>query len=206
MPTPPASVKSGAAAVLGDSHYVARKKVMKIFGQAFHVYDSQENVVAFCKMKAFKLREDIRVYTSEDATSELLSIQARQIIDFSAAYDVIDPVARQKVGALQRKGLKSMLKDEWMILDARDREIGLIEEDSMIKAIVRRFVDLAANFMPQKYHATVGGQMVCTFQQNFNPFVQKLAIDFSYDQNKTFDRRLGLAAAILLLAIEGRQA
>ena len=61
-------------------------------------------------------------------------------------------------------------------------------------------------FMPQKYHATVGGQMVCTFQQNFNPFVQKLAIDFSYDQNKTFDRRLGLAAAILLLAIEGRQA
>ena len=53
--------------------------------QAFHVYDSQENVVAFCKMKAFKLREDIRVYTSEDATNELLSIQARQIIDFSAA-------------------------------------------------------------------------------------------------------------------------
>ena len=196
---------TGGVSILPDTQYIARKKVLKIFGQAFHIYDSQEKLVAFSKLKAFKLKEDIRVYTSEEMTTELLQIKARQIIDFSAAYDVFDPRAGQKVGALKRKGLKSMLKDEWVILDASDREIGLIVEDSMAKALLRRFIELAAIILPQKYHAEMGGQIVTTYQQNFNPFVHKLVIDFSPDTNKRFDRRLGLAAAVLLLAVEGRQ-
>lgn len=196
---------SAGAAVLPDTQYVARKKVFKIFGQAFHIYDSQEKLVAFSKLKAFKLKEDIRVYTSEEMTTELLQIKARQIIDFSAAYDVFDPRAGQKVGALKRKGLKSMLKDEWVILDASDREIGIIVEDSMAKALLRRFIEIASIILPQKYHAEMGGQLVATYQQNFNPFVHKLTIDFSPDSNRRLDRRLGFAAAVLLLAIEGRQ-
>jgi hypothetical protein len=45
---------------------------------------------------------------------------------------------------------------------------------------------------------------VVTFRQNFNPFVKKLAVRFT-DGEHVLDRRLGLAAAVLLLAIEGRQ-
>ena len=72
-------------------------------------------------MKAFKLKEDIRLYTSEDMQTEVLSIQARKIIDISSAYDVIDSLTGAKVGALKRKGLKSILKDEWIIMDAEDK-------------------------------------------------------------------------------------
>jgi hypothetical protein len=46
---------------------------------------------------------------------------------------------------------------------------------------------------------------VCTFQQNFNPFVRKLTVDFTGDTQGRLDKRLGLAAGILLAAIEGRQ-
>src|SRR6185503_2141712 len=105
-------------------------------------------------------REDIRLYTGEDMTSELLTIQARQIIDFSAAYDVVDPRTRGKVGALKRKGLKSMLRDEWVVLDPYDREVGLIQEDSTALALVRRFIEVVSMFLPQKYHASVGGREV----------------------------------------------
>jgi hypothetical protein len=41
--------------------------------------------------------------------------------------------------------------------------------------------------------------------QNFNPFVTKINANFSEDTRGLLDRRLGLAAGILLCAIEGKQ-
>ena len=211
MPNPTLNYASPAPAPptndprFGHAQYIIRKKVFKLLGAAFHVYDLNGNVVMYSKQKAFKLKEDIRLYTGEDMQTELLTIQARRAIDFSAAYDVVDTRAGGKVGALKRKGLKSMLRDEWVVLDTMDREIGLIQEDSTALALVRRFVEAAAMFLPQKYHAEIGGQPAATFQQNMNPFVKKLTIDFSMDTQGRLDRRLGLAAAALLSAIEGRQ-
>ena len=209
MPPPlmAGSAGAGAAQVFQQPQYIVRRKIFKLLGGAFHVYDlSQQQVYAYSKMKAFKLKEDIRLYTGEDMSSELLTIKARQMIDIGATYDVIDPRGGgQKVGALRRKGLKSLVRDEWLILDAGDREIGLIQEDSTALAIVRRLIDIASMFLPQKYVVTMQGQQVATFQQNFNPFVYKLVVDLVPDRGGIFDRRLALAAAVLMAAIEGKQ-
>ena len=182
--------------------YLVRRKVFKIFGGAFHIYDPTGQVAFYSKLKAFKLKEDIRLYTGEDMQTEILVIRARQILDISATYDVIDPSTNEVVGALRRKGIKSILKDEWIFLDSSDREIGLIKEDSVALALVRRFL---INLVPQKFVAEMDGMPVCTLKQHFNPFILKLAIDFSQDFGKKLDRRLGIAAAVLLCAIEGRQ-
>jgi hypothetical protein len=187
------------------AQYVVRKKVFKLFGAAFHVYDTAGSLVLYSKQKAFKLKEDIRLYTDEEMSSELLTIQARQIIDFSAAYDVVDAQTRQKLGALKRKGWSSLVRDSWLVMDPYDREVGQIVEDSTMLALVRRVFEGAAMFMPQKFHMDLGGATVATFQQNFNPFVKKLMVDFSPDVTNGLDKRLGLAAAILMSAIEGRQ-
>src|SRR5687767_15035818 len=80
--------------------YLVRKKVMKLLGGAFYVYDETgTNLIMYSKQKAFKLKEDIRLYSDESLKVELLTITARSVIDFSAAYDIIDPLAKQKVGA-----------------------------------------------------------------------------------------------------------
>lgn len=184
------------------STYLVRRKVLRLFGGAFHIYDPNGQVAFYANMKAFKLKEDIRLYTGEDMRTEVLVIKARQILDFSAAYDVVDPATNEKVGALKRKGLKSLLKDEWIFLDANDQETGLIKEDSVFLALIRRFL---TNLIPQKYHGEIRGTPVCTFKQNFNPFVMKITLDFSQDTNRLLDRRLGIAAAVLLCAIEGKQ-
>ena len=212
---PPPPVRSSHSAVAGagalgavvfqQSQFMVRRKIFKLLGGAFHVYDlQQQQVYAYSKMKAFKLKEDIRLYTGEDMQTELLTIKARQIMDFGATYDVVDP-RQGKVGALRRKALKSFIRDEWMILDPHDREIGLIQEDSTGLAIIRRLVDFASMFLPQKYVVTMQGMPVATFQQNFNPFVFKLVVDLSGDQGGMFDRRLALASSILMAAIEGKQ-
>ncbi len=181
--------------------YLIRQKVLHLFGKAFHVYDSNDRVLFYSQMKAFKLKEDIRIYTGEDMTTEILVIKARQILDFSAAYDVFDSQLQQPIGVLKRKGLQSMLKDEWIIMTNGDREVGTIKEDNMALALVRRVVGI----VPQSFSAEINGKPVCQYSQNFNPFVFKLNVDFSEDRDKALDRRLGIAAGILLAAIEGRQ-
>ena len=183
-------------------HYTVRRKVFKLFGGAFHIYDDAGRVVLYSKLKAFKLKEDIRIWTGEDCQVEVITIRARQIIDWSSAYDVFDPATGRRIGACKRRGWKSLLRDEWVIMDAEDRDLAKIEEDSLALALVRR---LLTNLVPQRYTVSIGGAPVAEFRQNFNPFVLKLQVDFSPDRERRLDHRLGLAAAVLLCAIEGRQ-
>jgi len=41
-----------------QNYYLFRRKVFKIFGGAFHVYDSNQRLLFYSKQKAFKLKED----------------------------------------------------------------------------------------------------------------------------------------------------
>jgi len=181
--------------------YTIRRKVFKIFGAAFHILDADERIVAYSSQKAFKLREDIRLYTGEDMREELLVISARSIIDFAAAYDVHDSRTGDRVGALKRKGFGSIFRDKWIFMDENDREIGTIQEDHAALAFVRRFL---TNLIPQTFRAEMHGEPVCIYRQRFNPFIQKIDVDFSVGPDE-FDKRLGLAAGVLLSAVEGRQ-
>jgi len=182
--------------------YVLRRQAIALTGK-FRVYDPTGNLVMFSEQKMFKLREDIRVYSDEGKTQEVLSIKARQILDFSAAYDVVDTAMNQKVGVLRRKGLRSILRDEWEVLDANDSLKGLLFEDSIGLALLRRF--LLGNWLPQNYDITFGQTRVADLRQNFNPFRYELNLDFSMDVAHQLDRRLGIAAGVLLAAVEGRQ-
>jgi uncharacterized protein YxjI len=183
------------------NQYVLKRQVFALAGK-FRFFDPSGKLVLFSEQKMFKLREDIRVYSDESKTQEVLMIKARQIMDFSAAYDVVDSATGQKVGALRRKGLASLLRDEWEILDVGDNVVGKLFEDSMGLALLRRFL---TGLIPQNYDITLGTDRVADLKQNFNPFAYQLNIDFGMDINKRLDRRLGLAAGILLAAVEGRQ-
>ncbi len=182
--------------------YLLKRQVFALAG-TFRFYDPSGNQVMFSQQKMFKLREDIRVYADENKTQEVLSIKARQIIDFSAAYDVVDTAMNQKVGTLRRKGWSSMLRDEWQVLDANDNQVGMLFEDSMGLALLSRF--LLGSWLPQNYDLTLGETRVADIKQNFNLFRYELNLDFTMDPSQKLDRRLGIAAGLLLAAVEGRQ-
>ncbi len=183
------------------NQYLLKRQVFALTGK-FRFFDPSGRLVLFSEQKMFKLREDIRVYSDESKTQEVLMIKARQIIDFSAAFDVVDSATGQKVGALRRKGLASILRDEWEILDVSDNVIGKLVEDSMGLAMLRRFL---SGLIPQNYDILLGTNRVADLKQPFNPFAYQLDINFTMDVNRLLDRRLGIAAGILLAAIEGRQ-
>ncbi|MDZ4834942.1 MAG: hypothetical protein SGJ27_14285 [Candidatus Melainabacteria bacterium] len=80
-----------------------------------------------------------------------------------------------------------------------ERYHGFIEEKHLILALFRRAIGMG----PQTFYATLEGHRLCTFQQNINPIVRELTIDFSADTAGRFDHRLGIAAGILIAAFEG---
>jgi len=182
--------------------YLLKRQAIALTGK-FRFYDPMGTQVMFSEQRMFRLREDIRVYSDESKTQEVLSIKARQIIDFSAAYDVVDTAMNQKVGALRRKGLRSLLRDEWEVLDVNDRIVGLLFEDSIGLALLRRLV--LGSWLPQNYDITFGETRVGDLRQNFNLFRYELNLDFSMDVSHMLDRRLGIAAGILLAAVEGKE-
>ena len=182
--------------------YQIRRKLFSVVHTDFFLHAPSGEVVLWGRKKGFKLKEDVRLFEDEGMQREVLSIQARQALDFSGTYDVIDSRQRAKIGALRRKGLRSILRDEWHLLDAEDRQIGIMQEDSQGKALLRRFL---TNLVPQSFDVIVGGTPVAEVRQHFNPFRFRLDADFSLDSRRQLDRRLGVAAAVLVSIIEGRQ-
>ncbi|MDP6958750.1 MAG: hypothetical protein QF645_08050 [Planctomycetota bacterium] len=156
----------------------------------------------YIRLKAFKLKEDITIFSDETQATPLLNIKARSIIDFSAAYDVVDTQSGEKVGAFRRKGWKSFLKDEWEILDLQDQVVGHMKEDSAMMAILRRFL---SNLIPQNFTFEMGGNVVGDLTGTWNPFVVKYDVDLSKNSQSLLDKRMALAGTVLLMAIEGKQ-
>lgn len=182
--------------------YELRRRFFNLVHTKFFIHGPGGEVALFGRKRGFRLKEDIRLYGDEALQREILSIQARQVLDFSASYDVIDSREGKQVGAIQRKGLRSILRDEWHILDAGGRPLGIVQEDSAQLALVRRFL---SNLVPQSFHITMGTTVVGVINQHFNPIRLRYSIDFSADSRRQLDRRLGLAVAALLGTIEKRQ-
>ncbi len=182
--------------------YMLRKQFLALTG-ILRIYNPQDQLVLYTHQKMFRLKEDIRVYADETKTRELLHIQARNIIDFSACYDVFDSQFTTMVGSLRRKGFRSLVQDEWEVLNTQGAQVGILKEDSLNRALLRRF--LLGSLLPQDYDLHFGSERVADYRQQLNFFRYILSIDFQMDTAKKLDHRLGLAAAILLAIIEGHQ-
>ncbi len=188
----------------GAERFTIRQKVFKIFGAAFHIYDQSGNVIGYCKQKAFKLREDLRFYTDESLSSELFSMRARSILDFSTTYDIAGSDG-EVMGSIRRKGLASFLRDSWLVFGPNDEHIADLREDSGGMAMARRVIPLFSAIFPQRFDlVTTGGTSIASYQTRFNPFIYKLDVQLETDSPE-IDLYVVLAMGCLLAAIEGRQ-
>jgi hypothetical protein len=194
-----------SAELYQHDHFQAQRQVFKLLGAAFRLKTPDGRLLAYSQQKAFKLREDIRVYADESQGVELLHIQADRIVDFSAAYKVFDSQTGEHIGSLRRKGWTSLFRDSWELLDAEGRLRGRVVEDSGWKAFLRRTSDLVSILLPQTFLIEVDGAIVATMRQNFLGIPPRYTIDLSPDLAGKLPRPLAVATVILLMAVEGRQ-
>ena len=183
-------------------HFVAKKALFSLMGNAFRIEDARGALQFFVKQKAFKLKEDIRVFADERQQDERLTIKARSWGDFSGVYDISDSTTGETVGAAKRKGLaSSFVKDHWLILGKDGEPVGEVVEQGGLLATARKFIQVL-QWIPQRFVVQVGGRPVGEIQQRFNPF--QLAYDCRIPAD-ALDPRVSVAVVVLLLAIEGRQ-
>ena len=162
--------------------------------------------VAFVRQKKLAIKEDIRFYADESQTEELFRIKARAVMEFSGRYDVTTP-AGEKVGVLGKVFGKSLLRSTWSIMDANEQELAIAKERSQFWAIVRRVVDVIpyGDVVPILFHFTIDEG-----DRHLGDFTRKIGIrdtytlDLSGDPERTRDRRLAIALAIALDALQSR--
>lgn len=96
----------------------------------FNITDRNGNYVAYVRQKMFKLKEDVIVFNDESKSKELFRIQANKWIDFNASYSLNDLVNNKNFGRLARKGMRSLWKSTYNILDANDQPKFTVAEDN----------------------------------------------------------------------------
>jgi len=203
-PTPPARPSSDPR--WHQEHYVLKERRFT-FGRQYRIFDARDQLVAYCKQKMFKLREDIRFYTDESQQVELFRLQTAKILDWSANFEVIDSATQQRLGVLRRKAWKSLLRDEWHVFDGWEQPWGVLKEDTRGLAFLRRalsFVELEWA-IPYEYRLHRDGadesRPLATIRERFQLFGD--TYDLKIQPESTVDARVLLGLAVCVDAIEG---
>jgi uncharacterized protein YxjI len=163
--------------------------------------------VAFVRQKRMAFREDIRFFADESEMQELFRIKARRVIDIGGRYDVHD-AAEQPIGVLEHQFRKSLLRSTWRVLSPEDAELAVAQEKNLALAIARRVVDFVpyGEWVPIPYDFVIrsGERELGHFTRKFLSLRDTYTLDLNGDQEKRVDRRLGIALAIGLDALQNR--
>ena len=173
--------------------------------------DAPAEPFCFVQQKRFKFKEDIRFYTDDTKSVELLRIKARQRFDPRASYDVTSG-SGERIGAIQKVFGKSLLRSTYRVLGPRGEELAIATESSLPVALVRRFVglipyiEIVADFLPIPYHFVFLRREteLGSHKRQMWKLRDVYTIDMSGDPDKTVDRRLVLALAVGMDALQAR--
>ena len=167
--------------------------------------------LCFVEQKRFKFKEDIRFYTDASKTQELMRIKARQAFDPRAKYDVTDDLGGT-VGGIQKVFGASLLRSTYRILDPAGEELAVTTEKSLPVAIVRRvvgfvpYINNIAEWLPIPYHFIFkrGEQIIGENTRQMWKIRDNYRIDMTADTERVLDRRLVLAIAVGMDALQAR--
>lgn len=90
--------------------------------------------VCYVKQKLFKFKEAVEIFTDNTKSEKLCDIKADKIIDFSAKYSFSD-LNGQVFGAVRRKGMRSIWKAHYEIVDHETPEFEIREENGWVKVL-----------------------------------------------------------------------
>jgi len=96
------------------------------------VTDASGRLVFYVKLKMFKLKELVTIFSDEAQTQPLYYINADRVIDFSARYHFTD-VNGTKLGSVKREGMRSLWKAHYNILAGEDVVMNIREENPWVK-------------------------------------------------------------------------
>jgi uncharacterized protein YxjI len=175
--------------------------------------DEPGDPICFVEQARMKFKEDIRFYADESKSVELMRLKARQRFDPRARYDVTDDRGT-KIGEIQKVFGESLLRSTYRLYNPAGEEVATARERSTFVALLRRAVGFIpyvgdyANWLPIPYHFDFvrDGEVIGTHQRRTGLFKFRdvYDIDMSQDPDRKLDRRLVLANAVGMDALQAR--
>ena len=197
-----------------DVFLLRQKWALVVNRYIFSLPDAEGNEgqrFAFVEQKRMKLKEDIRFYTDETKTVQLLGIKARQRFDPRARYDITGP-SGEKIGEIQKAFARSLVRSTYVLFDPNGDPVCEATERSLGVALFRRLVGFVpyiggyADWLPIPYHFVFSrdGQALVHHTRRAWKLTDHYTIDCTPDRERTLDRRLVLAAAVGMDALQAR--
>ncbi len=180
-------------------------KILSLASQ-FSVRDSGGNLIAYARQKILALKEAVTVFADEQQTRQLFSIKADRIIDWSARYNFTSAQGAN-IGAVKRRGMRSLWKATYDILEGDNPVMTIQEENPWIKMADALFseVPILGIFSGYLFHPVyqvtrADGTPVMRMTKQPAFFEGKFLVENLDNLNETEEQRvlLSLMMAILL--------
>jgi uncharacterized protein YxjI len=179
--------------VFDSSHYEVRQKVR--LSNQYNVYEGgREDPILRSAQKRFRLKEDFR-FEDPETGEERFRVKASSVLDIASAYDVVDSQTGERLGAVKRSAT-SFARHEYALLDPDGNQIATVREDSLPKAILRRYV---TTLVPFSY------DIVDPSGQQLGSVTGAFSLRDRYDVEvdpEAVDPRLAVIATVVIDAIE----
>jgi hypothetical protein len=197
-----------------------RRKFWKFLGAEISITDpASETLVGYIKMKAWRLKADISVYTDRSMQQSIVGISGRQVVSFKPSYTVYNATTQQPIVILRLRALKTyLLRGHMDILDNQGNPYGYVQETSSQLAIMRRwfglvpfgdFIELIFAFVPQTFdimYAPNGAAplLVGRIVHRKNPIIVKMSLNTTEAQ-VAVDPHINIAICTLLSILDANK-
>jgi uncharacterized protein YxjI len=163
--------------------------------------------IAYVRQKKLAIKEDIRFYADEGETRELFRIAARSMLDIGGSrYDVF--AGDERIGFLWHKLKESLIRTTWHVGGPNEEELAIARERSVVGAVARRVIDFVPDVggwipIPYNFDFLIKDDVVGRMDRKFK-LRDQYVLDLSGDPDKKVDRRVAIALAIALDALQNR--
>jgi uncharacterized protein YxjI len=189
--------------------FVLRQRIRPVVNQYEFSLAEGEPPFCFVEQARFKFKEDIRFYTDDSKQVELLRIKARQRFDPRATYDITGADGT-KIGEIKKVFGSSLIRSTYEI--SSSAMTVRAQEQNLMVALFRRlvgFVPYVGDFadwlpIPYNFQFLDEGRQIGLHKRRLGKFRDVYDIDFSGDPERRFDRRLVLAVAVGMDALQAR--
>ena len=193
-----------------DSFFLSQR-IRPVVNQYSFSLAEGEPPFCFVEQKRFKFKEDIGFFTDDTKTVELMRLKARQRFDPAARYDVTAP-GGERIGQIQKQFGSSLLRSTYTLYDSQGNETATAREKSLAVALFRRlagflpYVGNFADWLPIPYHFIISrdGEVLGVQSRRRWRLRDTYDLDLTGDAARTLDRRLVLALAVGLDALQAR--
>ena len=179
--------------------YKIQRKFFTFLGRDFQVFDPNGNLCMYVRHKMLTFKDEWSISTDASQSQPLVRVKAREAIAMNITTDIMDAASGMIVGTVRHKGLKSITRDAWEVLDPNGMVVGELVEDS--NGLLRRMLPtfFGMPLIPGRWHLAINGSVAMEILEERAFFVKTFHVRITPG---AVDRRFSIGCALLALMRE----